>query len=148
MDLNNNDITGVDKLDANTIDPVYDIGGIKYATYVPSMAGGVKEEVTGTIMLNSDYTMDFKNLEIGSDLWLFYQITDFGSDMENLQVFLTPGFNGNVWYEKNPDESTLTISGSSDGEVSYRFTASRFDWSKWSNYYEGNSSQGMIVPMK
>jgi len=36
----------------------------------------------------------------------------------------------------------------SGGEVSYRFTANRFDWSKWSNYYTENNSAGLIVPMK
>jgi len=36
----------------------------------------------------------------------------------------------------------------SSREVSYRFTANRFDWSKWSNYYGENSSAGLIVPMK
>ena len=98
-------------------------------------------------MLNSDYVIDFKNLEIGSDLWLFYQTTDFGENWENLQVMLTPGFDGNVWYTKNPAKKTLTISGTQAGEVSYRMTANRFDWSKWSNLYTGNST-GMIVPLK
>jgi hypothetical protein len=111
LDMNQNDIVDLDKIDANTYDPVYDIDGTKYATYLSGVAGGVKEEVTGTVMLNSDYTIDFKNLEVGSDLWLFYQITDFGSEMENLQIILTPSFNGNVWYGKNPSEKTLKISG-------------------------------------
>ena len=73
---------------------------------------GIKEEVSGIIILHSNYTIDFDNLEKGSDLWLFYQITDFGSKMENLQVILTPGFDGKVWYEKNPEKNTLTISTS------------------------------------
>ncbi len=148
LNMSGNDIINVDKIDANTYDPIYNIDGIRYATYLPGMAGGVKEEVTGTVRLNSSYTIDFKNLEQGSDLWLFYQITDFGNEMENLQVFLTPGFNGNVWYEKNPKENTLTISGSSGGEVSYRLTANRFDWMDWSTLYTENKSKGMVVPLK
>src|SRR3989344_9279860 len=33
-----NDITA-DKVDANTFDPVYNIKGVKYATYLPGMSG-------------------------------------------------------------------------------------------------------------
>ncbi len=147
LDMNSNDIIGVDKIDANTYDPIYDISGTKYATFLPGMSGGVKEEVTGTVILNSNYTVDFKNLEVGSDLWLFYQTTDFGEQMENLQIMLTPAFNGNVWYEKNPSENKLKISGDQAGEVSYRFTANRFDWSNWSNRIDTNST-GMILDEK
>ncbi len=138
------------KIDALTYDPVYTINNITYATYLPSMAGGVKEEVTGTVMLNSDYAIDFNNLEIGSDLWLFYQVTDFGNEMENLQVILTPSFNGNVWYEKNPTGNTLKISGDQSGEVSYRFTANRFDWKKWdgNHYVGGDTVKGVILEGK
>jgi hypothetical protein len=67
--------------------------------------------------------------------------------MENLQIILTPSFNGNVWYGKNPSEKTLKISGTQIGEVSYRFTANRFDWRGWSNYYIGETT-GMMVPRK
>jgi len=136
------------KITADEIDPVYTIGGTKYATYVASIAGGLKEEVTGIVRLNSTYIIDFKNLEIGSDLWLFYQITDFGSDMEKLQVFLTPSFDGKVWYEKNPEKNTLIIHGDSSGEVSYRFIANRFDWTNRNNYYMENNTDGLIVPLK
>ena len=138
------------KIDASAYDPVYTIDNITYATYLPGMSGGLKEEVTGTVMLNSDYTIDFKNLEVGSDLWLFYQVTDFGDEMENLQIFLTPSFNGNVWYKKDPLTNTLTIYGTEDGEVSYRFTSNRHDWMEWDgNYYVGSSTvKGMILEGK
>jgi hypothetical protein len=38
-----------------------------------------------------------------------------------------------VWYKKNAATGTLTIYGDQAGEVSYRFTAPRFDANKWSN---------------
>jgi len=53
-------------------------------------------------------------------------------------------------------EDLLTIHGSQEanaeassfaGEVSYRMTASRFDWKNWSNLYIGNST-GMKVELK
>ena len=101
------------------------------------------EEVTGLSNSNNglgtstsySYNIDFTKLEKGSDLWLFYQITDFGEKMENLQVVLTPGFDGRVWYTKDPVKKTLTIQGSALGEVSYRFTANRYDWKNWTNLY-------------
>ena len=80
-------------------------------------------------------------------MWLFYQVTDFGNEMENLQVILTPSFNGNVWYEKNPTENTLKISGDQSGEVSYRLTANRFDWRKWTKYAEAGEG-GLFPPEK
>src|SRR3989344_4437732 len=118
-DITVDDITA-DKITVTTLDPPYVINGIGYATYGAAFAGGVKEEVSGTVELNSNYVIDFKNQPIGSDLWLFYQVTDFGARWEKLQVILTPGFNGNVWYEKNPKAKTLTIYGTQKGEVSYR----------------------------
>ncbi len=150
LDLNNNNIVGVNKLTVTTIDPVYTIDNVSYATYVASLIGGVKEEITGTIVLNGDYTINFRNLEIGSNLWLFYQVTDFGSEMENLQIFLTPSFNGNVWYEKSPSENTLTMSSNKKGEVSYKLTANRFDWKKWEgNHYVGDGTgKGFILEGK
>ena len=84
--------------------------------------------------------VDFGSAEKGSDLWLFYQITDFGKDWEKLVVLLTPGFEGKTWYEKLPSENKLIIYGipnsrfniqDSGIEVSYRLTAPRFDWQNW-----------------
>lgn len=119
----------VDKIQVNTIDPVYFIGNSKYATFGPSIVGGVKEEVSGNVGLEKRmYSINFDSLERGSNLWLFNQVTDFGERMGNLQVVLTPGFNGRVWYEKDFKKNKLTIYGSQSGEVSYRLTANRFDW--------------------
>jgi hypothetical protein len=143
-----NNITNVDHIDANFYDPVYNIGGVRYATYLPGMSGGLKEEVTGTVTLNSNHVIDFKNLAVGSDLWLFYQVTDFGEKMENLQIFLTPSFNGNVWYTKDPVAKTLTIHGSQAGEVSYRMISNRFDWRGYSDNLAKTESMGLIVPLK
>ncbi len=43
---------GTGKLNAGTIDPVYEILGVKYASYVAGMVGQ-KEEVTGTVKLQA-----------------------------------------------------------------------------------------------
>jgi hypothetical protein len=97
------------------------------------------------------YTIDFSKLEKSSDLWLFYQITDFGDKWEKLQVILSPGFDGRAWYTKDPVAKTLTIHGTPakganveaspfSGEVSYRMTANRYDSENWPTKTDMNIS--------
>ncbi|MBI2592753.1 MAG: hypothetical protein HYW37_01140 [Candidatus Colwellbacteria bacterium] len=147
---------GSGKLDAGTVDPIYTIGGERFATYLPSMTG-VKEETTGVLKLKiensklkiAEAVLDFKNAEKGSDLWLFYQITDFGKNWQNLSVIVSPGFDGRAWYKKEAHSGKLTVYGDKVGEVSYRLTAPRFDYQSWSNSAIGDENvQGFIVPTK
>ncbi|MBU6500757.1 MAG: hypothetical protein KGJ89_04955, partial [Patescibacteria group bacterium] len=142
---------GVGKVTAGTFDPVYTIGGKNYATYLPGMTG-VKEETTGVADLACSggtcfYSINFSKLEKGSDLWLFWQATDFGKNMENLVALLTPSFDGRVWYQKDAAANILTIFGSSAGEVSYRLTANRFDSAQWPNA-SADSAAGLTPPEK
>jgi hypothetical protein len=144
---------GAGKLDTGTIDPPYTIGGTRYATYMAGMTG-VKEETTGIGQLRPSgdsawyvYVIDFTKLEKGSDLWLFYQTTDFGKDWGLLTVLLTPSFEGRVWYEKEPSAKQLTLYGDRAGEVSYRLTASRFDHAQWSNRSTGEA-EGFVMREK
>jgi len=137
------------KLTVTTIDPEYTIDGKTYVTYVPSIAGGVKEETAGIAKLeirNSKleigaaeyaYVIDFNNVERGSDLWLFGKVTDFGPRMEYLVVQLTPSLNQRVWYEKMPGENKLLFYGEKGGEVSYRLIANRQDWRDWPTEVKG-----------
>jgi len=130
-------ITG--KLDVGTIDPVYTIDGVKYATYGHSTVG-IYEETLQTVQLSEKdesgkyaYTINFNTLEKGSDLWLFYQISDFDDGWKGLVVSLTPSFDGRVFYEKNAATNTLKILADQPGEISVRLAAPRFDWTKWPN---------------
>jgi hypothetical protein len=131
-------ITG--KLDVGTIDPVYTISGVKYATYGASTIG-VKEEValkTNVALFDETrnlyaHTVSFDALEKGSDLWLFYQVTNFGDAWKDLVVSLTPAFEGNVFYEEDPAANALTIFASRPGDVSVRLIAPRYDAVKWPN---------------
>ena len=134
------DVLILGKLDVGTIDPIYRIAGVKYATYgVASI--GIKEEAAATFRL-SEYNEDtgyyekkiaWNNLEAASDLWLFHQVTDFGTLWEYLTVSLTAGFDGRVFYTKDVRNNALVIKATAPGEVSARFMANRFDWSEWSN---------------
>ena len=136
----NGDIKITGKLDVGTIDPVYTIDGVKYATYGSAQVG-IKEEVSfrATVSKWDEkkkmylYTIDFNTLEKGSDLWLFYQVTDFGKYWENLIVTLTPSFDGRVFYEEAPQKGILNIYASERGSVSVRLVANRFDFTKWKN---------------
>lgn len=125
---------GTGKINAGTIDPLYNIGGTRYATYLPGMTGTVREEAVGTVTLRSrEAVVDFDELTRGDALWVFYQVTDFGPRWDNLVVQLTPNTNGTVWYEKDVLRNRLIIKGEKGGEVSYRLSAPRFDHEKWDN---------------
>ncbi len=142
---------GTGKLDVGTVDPIYNIGGERYATYLPGMIG-IKEETSGTVKLGLSrrYSIDFDDVSKGSDLWLFYQITDFGSPSggwENLSVLLSPSFNGNVWYKKDISSNKIIFYGDNSGEVSYRLTAPRFDYLSWSNN-STDDVKGLLPPKK
>lgn len=134
------DIRILGKLDVSTIDPVYTIDGVKYATYGHSTIG-IKEETVATFDLAErnektgyyEKRIEFATLEEGSDLWLFYQVTDFGDDWKSLVVTLTPSFDGRVFYKKLPGENALLMSSTEAGEVSARLIADRYDSAKWPN---------------
>ncbi len=154
----NGDVKVIGKLDVGTIDPVYMIGDTKYATYGHSTVG-IKEEVAlkATPRERTEsgadfvYTIDFDALEKGSDLWLFYQITDFGPAWKNLVVSLTPEFNGRVFYEIDEASNQLHIHASKSAPVSIRLLANRFDFTKWNNLrpdQDGDTLGTHVIPEK
>jgi len=137
----NNPITGggiltvkgqmnAEKLIVGTIDPVYDIDGKRYATYVSDYSGGVMVETGGTIEIGDAFThiIDFDHLETGTDLWLFWEVSN--KNIEEMVVLLTPGFAEKSWYIKSGNK--LIIYGlKKDGEISYRLMAPRKDHANW-----------------
>jgi len=148
IDMQSNDITNVDKLTVTTIDPVYTIDGVKYATYVADYAGGVTTETSGRFILDKidlqknqfaqyKYVIDFNNLDKGSDLWLFWQTST--RKLEDLVIALTAGFSGQVWYEKEGGGKVViyavphTFDPDQELEISYRLTAPRQDADQWPN---------------
>lgn len=147
--------SGSGKIDVGTIDPVYTIGGVKYATYVPAMIG-IKEEMTGTIPLtrleDGSYgaVIDFSREEKGSDLWLFSKTTNLRNNFKALTILLSSSFEGSTWYEKNADSQILSFYAKPRGnvaspEVSYRLSAPRFDASQWTNYSTNPAATGFIL---
>jgi hypothetical protein len=147
LNMNSQNITGVNKLSVSVIDPVYEIAGARYATYSSGMTG-LKEETAGLAELTkgADGTyrdvIDFTAVEPGSDLWLFAHATNLmsGTNLSNLVVELTPSLLGAVGYEKDSSRGRLTLrakpnstSTSATLEVSYRLIAPRFDAAQWPN---------------
>ncbi|MBM3257598.1 MAG: hypothetical protein FJY98_04800 [Candidatus Liptonbacteria bacterium] len=125
LNLSGYNISGVNKLFVTTIDPLYEINGSKYATYVPNSIGQISQ-VYGKINLSKNeykneddhshtYTysavIDFTNSEHGSNLWLFWQTISEGDRMQNITANLTPEFNGRVWYELRPAQKQIAIFG-------------------------------------
>jgi len=130
------------KLTVKIIDPIFEIDGEKYATYVADFAGGLRTETSGVVKLeNGKYVINFDNLEKGSDLWLFWQTSS--KNLSDVAVLLTPSFEGKVWYEKNGN--ILTIYGGKTGEVSYRLSAPRIDHEEWGTLAEDQNLKGIIV---
>ncbi|MFY9457687.1 MAG: tail fiber domain-containing protein, partial [Candidatus Spechtbacterales bacterium] len=137
---------GQGKINAGIIDPVYTIGGTSYATYVATVVG-LKEEATDVVTLQATqdpskftYVLDFASAEKGSDLWLFKNIIDWGNNMEDLVVLLTPQNNAKVSYKKDVQNNRVILYGSSPAEVSYRLAAPRFDHAGWTNLAKGDAT--------
>ena len=136
---------GTGKLTVGTVDPVYEISGKKYATYLSGMIGQ-KEEITGIVeLVEGKYVIDFRNEIEGSDLWIFSNIVNMEKNFDKVSVILTGAFDGNVWYEKDFDNLKLTIHGDKSGEVSYRMTAPRFDYMNWPSILDDDSIEGLFV---
>ena len=139
------------KIDAATFDPPYTIDGKNYATYAPSMTG-IKEETVGNIS-TSTYVpgigykaeIDFGDVPLGSDLWLFSRTTDLKSNANQLVVLLSPASATRAWYDFDPDALKLTFYTSRPTNVSYRLTAPRFDWQKWANTRADDDRAGMTL---
>jgi hypothetical protein len=146
---------GLGKITVGTIDPPYDIGGNKYATYVSGMVGQ-KEETTGVANIVEQvtdsngnigykYEIDFDTQEVGSDLWLFSKTTEMRKNIDKLVTLLTPEGDSKVWYRIDKSENKIILLSNKPTKVSFRFTAPRFDAVNWTNNRD-NSLVGFTVP--
>jgi len=131
--MNNGNITGVGKLYVDTIDPLYNIGGVNYATYASAISGGVKEEYVGKIKIAAqnkttkeyEAVLDFDDVDAGSDLWVWRQVIDFNKD--NVEVLITPyGQFAQAYYLISGNR--LIFRSDRQTEISYRLIGKRFDW--------------------
>ncbi len=151
--LQGGNITGVGKITAATVDPLYEINGKKYATYGPETIrihvehfGKAKLVKSGSSYI---YTLDFGTAPEGSDLWLFWQTIKEGKNMENIMVSLTPeGGRADLWYDILPKEKKVVIYGDRTATVSYHVVAQRFDTDKWPSILEAEGERGTVLQAK
>jgi len=147
---------GTGKINVGTIDPIFEIDGKKYATYMAETSNGVRVDFFGKTKLskvsnnqssfNYAFSIDFDNLLKGSNLWIFSKIIDFGKNMENLNVVLTPeGEYADLYYRLNFQENQLIIYGNKQINVSYRLSVPRFDHEEWSNTVDDKSLKGIKI---
>ena len=167
INLNNANITGVNKLTVTTIDPVYLIGAQKFSTYVSDTIG-LKVEVYGKaklfrndkIQTISDslldngkdqislYVIDFDTVPVGSDLWLFWQTIKEGKDMRDIVVSLAPeGAPAHTWYELRSDSGQIIFFADRPITLSYHLVAPRHDADSWPNKSD-SSEQGVPLRVK
>jgi hypothetical protein len=149
INMNGNNITGVNKLTVSTIDPVYTIGEQKYATYVSDSIGiKVVASGKGSASLSNAYVIDFKNATKGSDEWLFWQTIREGNNMADVTVLLTPeGTNAALWYELKPTVGQVLIHSSKTTKFSYQLSAPRHDANEWGNTTNTNE-KGITLPLR
>ena len=137
---------GTGKIDAGTIDPLFNIMENTYATYVPSILG-VKEEITGKAKTTKNgeifsYIIDFDKERIGTDLWVWSNIIDFNKD--NIEAIATPyGEFANIYYYI--ENKKIIFVSDKDIEFSYRLTGSRFDHNEWPTYVPDKKGVGFNV---
>jgi hypothetical protein len=141
----------VNKITANTIDPLYTIGGVKYSTFAPSIVGGVKEEYVGRIYeddfrkvgVEYEAVIDMSKLEEGSDLWVWHKVVDFSSD--NVSVFLTPkGERASMYADIEGDKIVIRSDRVVDAYL--RLIGSRYDWHEWpTKASDQNQPGGLLI---
>jgi len=145
MGLNN--ITNVNKLNVQTIDPLYTINGVNYSTFVSSISGGVREEYVGKAKISRqlksgeyEAILDFRLLPKGDDLWLWRQVVDFNKN--NVDLAITPygGF-AQVYYLI--DGNRLIFRADRPTEISYRLIGRRFDWRDWPTLSDDQQTKGL-----
>ena len=131
-------ITGVNKLTVTTIDPLYQIDGVKYSSFAGSIVGGVKEEYIGRLKIDRlqsvgtkkeyEYRLDFSQLSGNSDLWVWRQVVDFSP--ENVDVNITPyGSFASTYYLI--EDNAIIFRADHPVEISYRLSGKRQDWQTW-----------------
>ena len=122
------------KITVGTIDPLYEIKGRKYSTFVASVVDGVKEEITGRAKINlkkgNEYQLviNFNTIEKDSPLWVWRQVIDFSPDAVEASITPYGGFANVYFYIK---DNTLIFRSDRPTEISYRLIGKRFDWRNW-----------------
>ncbi len=143
LNMNNNNIVGVNKLTVGTIDPLYEISGKKYSSYSSSIVGGTKEELVGRGEIRGgSFEIDFSSVLEGSDLWVWRHVVDFSRD--SVDVLVTPyGAPALIYYVI--DGEKIVFHSDRNTEFSYRLIGRRFDWRDWPTLSKDQSEKASLI---
>jgi len=148
IDAGYNNIIAVNKLSVVIIDPLYNIGGVKYSSYAPSIVGGAKEEYVGRGNIKDcgsefcSWILDFSQVSKGSDLWVWRQIIDFHP--ETIEVIMTAyGKPALLSYEIGDNQ--IKFYSDRPTQFSYRLVGSRFDWRRWPTLAPDQSESTSLI---
>lgn len=114
-----------DKGTFNTLDPVYQIDGTKYVTYVTDTVG-LKAEAVGELEFSGNsFTVNLSKQEKGSDLWLFNSIVKKNTIVPFVSSQSPVGLYGYI----EGDSFIIKTIGDYSGTVklSYRLIGERID---------------------
>ena len=133
------------------IDPLYEIDGRKYSTYVSSTLGSW-EELMGQANLeyNSQagayqYEISYNNAPLHSDLWVFSRITD--SDIRKTNVLITPNSQAKTWYRMDGSGRKITLFSDRPVSVTYRLTAPKFNYDSMTTIaHDAGDIPGVVAP--
>jgi hypothetical protein len=124
LDVGGGNITGVNKISVNTIDPVFKINGQKYVTFVPDSIGQKVEVVGAAQLVNGEWSMDLAKQSANSDLWLFYQIVK----PESIIPFVSSQSSASLYAFLDGSKLVVKLKdGDSQARFSYRLIADRID---------------------
>ncbi|MEF8847158.1 MAG: hypothetical protein V5A57_01880 [Candidatus Paceibacterota bacterium] len=136
----NNNISGVNKITVNQVDPVYKVGEEKYATYMADFIG-LKAEVVGESELEGDKKIiDLAAQEKGSDLWLFWNIVKENS----IKPFVTPQGPASLYADVEGSELKVKSMEGKDVSFSFRLIGTRVDYDKKSNLHPNQNIRNYI----
>jgi hypothetical protein len=119
LDMTNHKISNVLE-----IDPVFGINGKKYVSYMPDSIGQ-KVEVVGQSQLNKgELIIDLAKEKEGSDLWLFWQ----ASDWKSVVPFVSAQDDALLYAYMDGSKLVIKLrDGKIDAKFSYRLIGTRLD---------------------
>jgi len=118
------DITGVNKITVNTIDPIFKINNQQYATYAPDSVGQKVEIVGEGQLVNGETKIDLASQPKDSDLWFFWQIVKPGS----IIPFVSSQSDANLYAFMDNSQLVVRVQvGDPQAKFSYRLNAERID---------------------
>jgi len=106
------------------IDPIFNIWGKKYTSYMPDFIGQKVEVVGQEKLEGNELVINLAEEPEGSDLWLFWQVVDH----ESVIPFVSPQDNASLYAYIDGSRFVIKLrQGERDSRFSYRLIGTRLD---------------------